>query len=202
MEFCNLYPGSFGSNCYCLFSGTDAAVIDPSANAREILDEISQRGATLRMILLTHGHFDHLFSLDDLRKKSGAPVYLHASDADLPGDARKNAFRLFFGRERTWMPPDQLLADGETLLLGDEQLQVLHTPGHTEGSVCFLCGDTLFSGDTLFCDNVGRCDLPGGDEEALYRSLSSLSALPHGLVLCPGHGPASTLGAALARTLP
>ncbi len=197
MEIINLYPGSFGSNCYCLFSGTEAAVVDPSARVSAILSALEERGARLRLILLTHGHFDHILSLDELRATMQVPVVcIHKADADLPGDATKNAFRSFFGTDRTWGAPNRLLSGGEALWLGEEAIEVLHTPGHTAGSVCYRMGDKLLTGDTLFDGGYGRYDLPGGNAHELSASLQMLRALPGSTAIYPGHGGATMLSRA------
>ena len=141
MEIYNLFPGSFGSNCYLLISGDQAAVVDPSADADIILQKAQEKGAILQYILLTHGHFDHICSLDTLREKANIPAYIHADDGDMPGDSHKNAFSIFFGQTRTYRAPEKTLVEGDVLPLGNEQIRVLHTPGHTEGSVCYLCGE-------------------------------------------------------------
>ena len=107
MEIYNLFPGSFGSNCYLLISGNQAAVVDPSADADTILQKGAEKGATLQYILLTHGHFDHICSLDTLREKTGVPAYIHKGDADMPTDSRKNAFSIFFGQERSYRAPEK-----------------------------------------------------------------------------------------------
>jgi len=203
MEIINLYPGSFGSNCYVLLSDGRAAVVDPSANAQTILEEIEARGAVLDLILLTHGHFDHILSLDELREASGAPAYIHESDADMPGDPHKNAFYHFFGQMRTFGPPEYTLRDGETLMLGKTVIRTVHTPGHTKGSVCYLCGEELLlTGDTLFDGSFGRFDLYGGNAETLFASLASLRSLPSRLTIYPGHGNDTLLGDALDRLIP
>ena len=195
MEICNLFPGSFASNCYLLFCGNETAVVDPSANADTILQKIAEHGATLQYILLTHGHFDHICSLDILREKTGVPAYIHAGDADMPSDSQKNAFSLFFGQERSWRTPEKTLSEGDVLKLGSEEIRVLHTPGHTEGSVCFLCGeDILITGDTLFDRGFGRYDLWGGDPLKLRRSLARLASLDHSLTIYAGHGCSTDLG--------
>ena len=198
MEIYNLFPGSFGSNCYLLVSGNKAAVVDPSADADIILEKAAEKDATLQYILLTHGHFDHICSLDILRKKADIPAYIHKADAEMPSDAYKNAFHIFFGQTRTYQAPEKLLDEGDVLMLGEEQIRVLHTPGHTEGSVCYLCGDNiLITGDTLFDRGFGRYDLYGGDPFKLRRSLERLSTLDHTLTIYAGHGCPTDLGDAV-----
>lgn len=198
MEIYNLFPGSFASNCYLLVSGNQAAVVDPSANAEVILQKAAEHGATLQYILLTHGHFDHICSLDSLREKANVPAYIHVGDADMPSDAHKNAFYTFFGQMRTYRAPEKTLVEGDVLTLGNETIRVLHTPGHTEGSVCYLCGEKiLITGDTLFERGFGRYNLYGGDLSKLRRSLSRLAALDHSLTIYAGHGSPTDLGDAV-----
>ena len=198
MEIYNLFPGSFGSNCYLLISGGKAAVVDPSADADVILQKIAEHDAQLQYILLTHGHFDHICSLDTLREKTGIPAYIHAGDADMPADAHKNAFFTFFGQSRTYHSPEKLLYDQDVLPLGEENIRVLHTPGHTPGSVCYLCGEKiLITGDTLFDRGFGRYDLYGGDFSALRSSLHMLADLDPTLTIYAGHGCPTDLGDAV-----
>ena len=198
MEIENLYPGSWGSNCYLLTVGSHAALVDPSANASTLMDAVAQKGAVLDFILLTHGHFDHIVSIDDLRTYTDAPVMIHEEDAEMLGDATKNAFYTFFSKERTYRDADRELADGEVLMLGDEPIRILHTPGHSAGSVCYLCNDQfLLTGDTLFDEGVGRCDLWRGDADRLKESLSLLRTYPQNLRIYPGHGAPARLGIAL-----
>ena len=198
MEIFNLFPGSFASNCYILIANGEAAVVDPSASAHTILEEIERRGAKLQCVLLTHGHFDHILTLDELRDASGAPVYVHEADAEMLPDSEKNAFLYFFGTSRAWRPADKTLADGERLVLGGEEICVIHTPGHSKGSVCYLCnGEFLVTGDTLFDGNIGRSDLYGGDTSELLASLYKLRTLPRNLTIYPGHGTSARLGVSL-----
>ena len=195
-----LCPDSFGSNCYLVSSGRHAMIVDPSVSLAAVGEALQRRGAVPEGILLTHGHFDHMLSMDELRDAyPDIQVYLHTADADFPGSAVKNAHRLFFGLPRTWRPADHLLIDGEWVLIGEEKLQVIHTPGHTPGSVCFHGEGFLLSGDTLFAHGIGRCDLPGGNRAALSASLERLRQLPPSLTLYPGHGDTALLGDALAE---
>lgn len=199
MNIQNLYPGSWGSNCYLLSSGAFAAIVDPSADAATLTEALRGQGLTLQFILLTHGHFDHIVSIDTLRQKTGAPVLIHRDDLDMPEDSHKNAFYDFFFMDRAYGRPDRAHEDGDVLTLGNETIKVLHTPGHTRGSVCYLCNDEfLITGDTLFASGYGRFDLYGGDVNALIRSLGSLRDLPLYLPIYPGHGASVTLERALA----
>ncbi len=198
MELQNLCPGSWGSNCYLLVSGSHAAIVDPSADATTLLSAVQEHGAVLDMILLTHGHFDHIVSVDTLRRMTDAPLLIHKDDAEMLGDAHKNAFYTFFHVDRTYRPAERLLHGGELLQLGDETIEVLHTPGHSKGSVCYRCGnDFLLTGDTLFDEGYGRYDLWGGNLGELTASLASLRALPAALRIYPGHGAPAGLGIAL-----
>ena len=200
MEIRNLYPGSWGSNCYLLLSDGHAAVVDPSADARTILNAVSSEGATLDCILLTHGHFDHIVSVDRLRDATGAPLYIHKFDAEMLTDGHKNAFYTFFRMDKVYRPADKLLSDGDELTLGNECIRVIHTPGHSQGSVCYLCNDELLlTGDTLFSDTYGRYDLWGGDGQTLFSSLSNMRNLPQDLPIYPGHGESVSLKTALDR---
>ena len=194
----NFHPGSWGSNCYLLTAGSHAAIVDPSADAATLLSALRERGLTLDWIALTHGHFDHIVSVDTLRQKTDAPLLIHDEDDEMLTDSRKNAFYTIFHMERTYRPADRLLHGGDLLTLGDEEVRVIHTPGHSRGSVCYLCNDEfLLTGDTLFEDAYGRYDLHGGSLAELTDSLASLRALPQRLRIYPGHGAPAQLGIAL-----
>ena len=202
MEIFNLYPGSWGSNCYLLMANGRAAVVDPSANAQTIVDALGEKGATLDFILLTHGHFDHIVSVDSLRDMTGAPLYIHEQDAEMLTDARKNAFFTFFRSHRTYRPAEKTLTNGDVLTLGGESIRVIATPGHSKGSVCYLCDDRfLITGDTLFAEGYGRYDLFGGNPKTLFETLDGMRKLPPQLPIYPGHGEPSRLGAALETIL-
>ena len=200
MKILNICEASWAANCYLLVSGTHALVIDPSASAKAISEALNGEGATLEGILLTHGHFDHIVSLDNLRDKINAPAYIHTEDAVMLTDGKKNAFYELFGRERAYRAADKLLNDGDVISLGDEKLTVFHTPGHTHGSVCFISDGVVFTGDTLFADTYGRCDLWNGDEAKMRESLHKLGMLDRALTIYPGHGQSYNLGMALDNT--
>ena len=188
---------SFGANCYAVISDSHALVVDPTLSVSAIMSAIAAEGAMLEGIILTHGHFDHVTSLDTLRDAAKIPAYIHEDDAELLTDGKKNAFSIFFGKERVWRAAEHTLSDGDVIPLGNEYIKVIHTPGHTQGSVCYLCGDTIITGDTLFADNIGRTALYGGSFELLADSLKKLRSFDPKLKLCAGHGPDGILGEAL-----
>ena len=199
MNIIPLMPDGFGSNCYLLTDNGHAVVVDPSTNTDTILEALKQAGCSLDAILLTHGHFDHVLSLDRLRDQTGAQVYLHSADAPMLADGDKNAYRTFFGVDRTWRPADESLSDGQILTVGQANLRVVHTPGHSPGSCCFLNAKEGFmiTGDTLFADSYGRCDLWGGSIAEMRASLQKLRDFNGGLTIYPGHGRNAKLAAAL-----
>ncbi|MBQ8397227.1 MAG: MBL fold metallo-hydrolase [Clostridia bacterium] len=199
MQIRNLHRTGWPSNCYLVYEGSDAVVIDPSAHVRELTAALAEAGLSLRAILLTHGHFDHILSLDTLRDATGAKAYLHRGDADFPGDAAKSCYLTLIGRDIRHRAADVLLEGGEVVQFGRLTFTVLHTPGHTGGCVCYRAGDALFTGDTLFAEGYGRTDLPGGDPAALRQSLARLTAMrDEPLTIYPGHGELSGLADAVA----
>ena len=203
MKLISLTPQSFASNCYLIVCGTHAYVVDPSASVERILSSLREHGATCDGILLTHGHFDHMLSLDALKNAfPDTPIMIHASDAENMADGEKNAFATFFGYGKSYPPADKLLREGDKIPLGNEYLTVLHTPGHTKGSVCYLSSDDtlLLSGDTLFAQGYGRYDLYGGDGTTLAASLRRIASLREkDPILASGHGEQCRLSEALGE---
>lgn len=200
MQIINLFPGSYGSNCYLVEDNGHALIVDPSASAASILRRLQEDGCTPDAILLSHGHFDHIMSIDTLRRAEPAlKVYIHSADAPMLGDGKKNAFGLFFGQDRIWQEADVLLEDGQTITVGNATFHVIHTPGHSPGSVCFLCEEegVMITGDTLFADNIGRCDLWEGSHAVMRKTLQALRSYDGSLTIYPGHGGTNTLSKAL-----
>ena len=184
--------GELQANCYVLSreGREDAIVIDPGAEEPAIRLALGQR--KIAAILLTHGHYDHIGGVAALQQRTGAKIYLYKDEAEFPQNSSLNLDRQLGGRV-TPFTADVLLSDGDTFALGESQFTVLHTPGHTEGSCCFLSGDSLFTGDTLFCGSMGRTDFPTGNPQKIMASLRRLAELDGDYDIYPGHGPKSRL---------
>jgi glyoxylase-like metal-dependent hydrolase (beta-lactamase superfamily II) len=186
--------------CNCTIMGDEqtgeAIVIDPGEEIGRIQRKLAAHGLKLKQILVTHGHIDHIGGALKLKRLTGAPIYLNEGDLEQLGMMDMQAGWLGIEPPET-APPDESLADGMTVGLGSYPAQILHTPGHTQGSVClhFAPLKLLIAGDTLFAGSIGRTDLPGGNFEQIIDSIQSrLLALPDETKVVPGHGPASTIG--------
>lgn len=196
MEIIRLKPLSVcDTNCYIVASDLgNAALIDAPADADYILKELELYGLTLKKILLTHGHFDHVGAVADLAERTGCSVYIHKLDIKkLSEDADGLLVNLF--RVRGFKPFDGAVAvdDGDIIRLDEIEFDVVHTPGHTSGSVCYITGDVMFSGDTLFARSVGRTDMPDGDYRSLMNSMEIIKDLGGDLKIYPGHMCETTL---------
>ncbi len=193
MKVILLSPTAWESNSYLLIENGKALLIDAGAPPETVTLRLENEQATLCGVLLTHGHFDHILSIDLLRESYGVPVYIHKDDAPMLTDGRLNAYNYFFRGNRAWQAADKLLSDKDSIPFGEKTISVIHSPGHTRGSVCYRVDDLLFSGDTVFADGYGRTDLEGGSYEELTRSLGSLFSLPQNLTVYPGHGMKASL---------
>lgn len=183
----------YGSNCYLLVSGNEAAIVDPSANLTEMLLSLNEANAVLKYIILTHGHFDHMLSLSQLRDRTGAPLCMHRDDTRHLADPTRSLFTMVGHPEMRFDPAEIVLEEGSELPLGEDVIKILHTPGHTPGSMMLLFGDDLVTGDTLFDMSVGRWDFPGGNEDVLYESIFRIYEEYPGSRIYPGHGNYSTV---------
>ena len=184
MNWITMPLGAYQTNCYILWDeGSDRCiVIDPGYEPATVLLPVTKLGKTVEAVLLTHGHFDHVGGVKEIAAQTDCKVCLHAADLSMP--PQLTAGSLYY---------TDTYGEGDTLSLAGLTLQVLHTPGHTPGSVCLLCEDHIFSGDTLFQDSCGRTDLPGGSFPQIRQSLLKLRALEGDYAVHPGHGPATTL---------
>ena len=186
MKLTELTVGPIGTRCYLLSedSSRDCIVIDPGAEAPRIRRALE--GRALAAILLTHGPFDHIGAVADLMSP-GVRLFIHRLDAPMLSDSRLNAGASLLGTEITAPAATDYVEEGSVLRLAGLEIEVLHTPGHTPGGVCYRIGDHLFTGDTLFDHGWGRTDLPGGDQHALLASLRRLMPLAQTLQVHPGH---------------
>mgnify|MGYP003294546906 CR=1 FL=1 len=184
MEIVTMPVGSYQTNCYMVFpeQGKHCVLIDPGFQPEEILEQVALRQKTVEAILLTHGHFDHVGGVKKIAQQTGCRVYICREDLSL--NPMITAGAIYYTDTYT---------EGESLSVAGLAFQVLHTPGHTPGSVCLLAETAIFSGDTLFQGSCGRTDLPGGDWPTIPNSLKRLAALEGNFWIFPGHGPSTTL---------
>lgn len=191
MKLDSLAVGLIGTNCYLLWdetAGNAAAIVDPGGSADQILAKIKQNNLDVKLILLTHGHFDHVMGVQDLLSVyPDLPVYI--TEADYP-EARDGGQ---FGYSMGEVASVRFYDEGDTVELGNLKIDVLRTPGHTPGSVTLRVEDVLFTGDTLFCGSCGRTDFPGGSFGDMQRSLKRLADLPGNYRVYPGHESSTTL---------
>jgi len=188
-------PG-MGVNCYLLTCGQTkkAILIDPGAGSKMIQNWLKEKDQEIIYILLTHGHYDHIGSVEYLRNELQVQVAIHKDDAEMLTNPAKN-LSSFLGKDVKLSPAEILLDDNQELKVGEITLKVIHTPGHTPGGICILTDDGLISGDTLFNGSVGRTDFPGGDMQKLISSIQNrLMDLPDETVVYPGHESRTTIG--------
>lgn len=188
--------GILENNCYFVHreGEYDAIFIDPSSKGEKIFVKLREKGLTIKAILITHGHFDHIMGANELRDISGAKIYVLKEEEELLGDpALNSSYKV--GKSYT-VKPDVLVNDGDVLEFGSIRLKVIATPGHTVGGCCYYSEEdkVLFSGDTLFFESVGRTDFETGDVVALKQSIAKLLTLPEDVKVYPGHGDFTTIG--------
>ena len=199
MQVITIPSGMLEANAYLLTdpeSGESALIDAPCADGR-LWEEAVRRKNSIRYILLTHGHIDHIAGVQAIRDITGAKVGIHPADAA----CLQNSWASLAGpmglplQNHPHLQPDLLLEDGACLLLGQKTIEVLHTPGHTQGGVCYRCSDLLFTGDTLFAGSFGRTDFPGGNLLEIQQSCRRLISLADVARVLPGHGPETSLDA-------
>ncbi|HEX2937778.1 MAG TPA: MBL fold metallo-hydrolase [Ruminiclostridium sp.] len=190
-----LKVGIIETNCYiaCDKVTNKAVIIDPGADAPRIVTALNETGCTAEYVLLTHGHADHMAAAHEVAEKTGAKIGVYSEELDFLNNPEINGFSTFGNGDFVPFTPDLLFKDGDTLIFGGLEIRVLHTPGHTRGSCCYITQDTVFSGDTLFRETAGRTDLPTGSADELMDSLKRVFELEGDLQVLPGHGEFTTL---------
>lgn len=186
--------GIYGVNCYILGDDKNmiAAVIDPGGDADDIAALIEENEMTLKYIILTHGHADHTGAVRQLKEKFQSEIIIHAMDNELIKNSNLN-YSVQMGMDEVSFEADIHVHDKDKIQIGDIVLDVIHTPGHTKGSICLITEDIMFTGDTLFAGSMGRTDLHGGSDEQMQKSLRKLKSMDEDYTILPGHGPASKL---------
>ena len=192
MKIHTLPLGAYQTNCYIIQNGEHCAIIDPGYEPDTILGFLAKHGLTADAILLTHGHFDHVGAVEKIVEKTGCALWMCEGDWSQRISPLTSYFYPIANCDFTEV---QFCEEGQEISAAGLSFRVLETPGHTHGSVCYLCGDAMFSGDTLFAGSCGRTDLPGGDWNTIQESLQRLAALEGSYTVYPGHGDSTTLAA-------
>lgn len=196
MIFHRFTLGEMVANCYVAADENtkNAVLFDAPTNPEKILGYLDENGLTLKYILLTHAHFDHIMAVDGIKKATGAKLVLHRDEVKYLNDGVLN-LAVTVPVEIPKLKEDIVVSDGDEIVMDSFDIKVIHTPGHTEGSVCYLMGDILISGDTLFNRSVGRADFPLGNFENEIKSIKEkLMPLDDGIKVFPGHGFSTDIG--------
>ena len=187
--------GPLGTNTYIAadpVSG-EAVIVDPAGDDKRFINRVKFLGVKVNYILLTHCHFDHISAVSLIKEITGAKICIHSLDSEGCAGSVNSLCGIFGVSGVSYFNPDLLLSDGDIIRFGDSELRVLHTPGHSRGSCCFVGERVVFSGDTLFKESYGRTDFPGGNICELKASVSRLLDLPEDMAVCPGHDECTTL---------
>jgi len=196
MKYETLVVGALETNCYLVYclETLECAVVDPGAEAEEILRLIARKGLKPVVVLNTHGHVDHVGANRNIKEKFNIPLCIHSADKALLEKSQNLELAIFL-EARDSPSPDRFLKEGDRIKIGKSFLEVIHTPGHSPGSVSFLGDGFLLSGDTLFSGGVGRTDFPGGSWKELENSIKKkILTMPDETIILPGHGPSTTVG--------
>jgi len=191
-----LSGGLVNSNVYVVAGNGGGVIIDCGCPAQKIIETVKKHGKNIKDVILTHGHFDHVYYADSIRELAGMRIHIHKNDADYLTDPVKSGL-MFYQRRGAegFKPADNLLSDGDILKFGDLEVRILHTPGHTPGGISIVIGNCVFTGDTLFHSSIGRTDFPGGSAKDIVNSIrNKLFTLPEETTVYPGHGEPTKIG--------
>ncbi|MFZ5989807.1 MAG: MBL fold metallo-hydrolase [Bacillota bacterium] len=191
--------GMYGSNCYIAGDNGEGIIIDAGVGARDIMAVVEKNNLKIKYIILTHAHIDHICQVDEVREKTGAKVLIHENDSPKLTNPVLNG-SILFGSADSYKPADSVVHDGDELEAGGIKFEIIHTPGHSSGSICIKTGNVIFTGDTLFNRGIGRTDLGDGDMGTILDSISKkLMRYSDDTVVYPGHGASTTIGAERGR---
>ena len=196
MNFETVIVGALETNCYLVYCPDtfECAIVDPGAEAEKIFRLIAEKGLNPTILLNTHGHVDHIGANKDIKDKFNIPLSIHSSDSEMLESVHQFELGFLLGAKAS-PSADNFLEDGDRIKIGNSFLSVIHTPGHSPGSVSFLGDGFLLSGDTLFYGGVGRTDLPGGSWQEMVNSIKNkILNMPDEMIVLPGHGPHTTVG--------
>ncbi len=188
--------GAVATNCYLIADEKEmvGAIIDPGAEPDRIMYMVGRSGVEIAYIINTHGHVDHIGANGSIKEHTRAQLMIHSEDLEMLESPGKN-LSLLMGCEITSPQADRILEEGDTIMFGEIRLEVVHTPGHSPGSVCLFGDGLLFSGDTLFFDSIGRTDFPGSSYQKIMASIkNTLAPVGDEIMVYPGHGPFGSMG--------
>lgn len=195
MEIIRIVAGIYAANCYIVYSTKtmNGVIIDPGGDSDDIIKMVEEKDIKVVGIILTHGHADHIGGLIDLKEKFNVDIMIHEDDREMLINANVNLSNMM-GMNSVEVEPDRLLKDGDIINVGDEEILVIHTPGHTKGGICLKIEDNIITGDTLFQGSIGRTDLYGGNFDAIINSIKSkILIYKDETRIFPGHGMPSTI---------
>lgn len=197
MNIKTLHIGALNSNCYIAVTGNGQCVaVDIGGSPQMVIEYLKMNNLKLTKILLTHGHFDHINGVESVRRATGAEVFIHEDDVPkLSSEDLSLHSSMYFLSAESFQPVEKytVIHDGDEIQDGECTFRVLHTPGHTKGSVCYVTNDAVFSGDTIFCCSIGRTDFPDSSADDMINSIKKVYQINGDLKLLPGHNEPSTL---------
>ncbi|MDE6501485.1 MAG: MBL fold metallo-hydrolase [Ruminococcus sp.] len=189
MNIHTLQLGELRANCYVVQTASEQCVaVDIGGDSRLLLEFLKMKKLNLSKILLTHGHYDHMNGVEEVAKQTGAEVFIHKDDVPMLSSAGLSLSELISYRPFNPVSEYIVINDGDVISDGEYEFRVLHTPGHSMGSVCYICDDVIFSGDTLFCCSIGRTSFPGSSPELMVKSLEKLYNIDGNYKVLSGHG--------------